>query len=388
MKRVVSVVLVLVMVLSMTTTSFAGFSGTLRDENGNIVDQTSAKPQQNATSDLVIKSFSDVPRSHWAYDAIMSMARKGLVNGRTAPNEYGVAEFRPKNHMTRAEFITVIVRYLYSDEINTQEKGSYWYSPYYKVALDKELVKQSEFSESKLGYDITRQEMSMILVRAMGATGEDNTNMAALERIRDYATIDPYYVDYVRVAYQAGLIGGLDKYGTFAPRGILKREEASTVLHRLIEPSERLKPSEEDLNAEAEANGTVFKEGEAHDIPKAGDTVIKADGTKVVIKEGIFGVLGIGQGVDIWTGLVYLNGEIAKEGTLSLDHSIFIKWHKTGEMHTQNEWTMIYNETYPYEAIPETDGEIRNIFWQWDADGGYDDYGRVTGAWVWIGPFF
>ena len=176
MKRVVSVVLVLVMVLSMTTTAFAGFSGTLRDENGNIVDQTSAKPQQNATSDLVIKSFSDVPRSHWAYDAIMSMARKGLVNGRTAPNEYGVAEFRPKNHMTRAEFITVIVRYLYYIKADAKEKAdlspyndseniSPWAEDAFSVAVKTGIITGT--SEDTLSPELstTRAEIATIIMR-------------------------------------------------------------------------------------------------------------------------------------------------------------------------------------------------------------------------------
>ena len=47
------------------------------------------------------KTFSDVPESHWAYEAISSAAEKGWING------YPDGTFRPENAITRAEAVTL-----------------------------------------------------------------------------------------------------------------------------------------------------------------------------------------------------------------------------------------------------------------------------------------
>ena len=61
---------------------------------------------------------------------------------------------------------------------------------------------------------------------------------------------------------------------------------------------------------------------------------MKADGTSVTLKIGYGGVLGAGQGVDIWTGYT-LNGISLKEGMIFSDISYqpFSKCPVTGEMY-------------------------------------------------------
>jgi len=152
-----------------------------------------------------------------------------------------------------------------------------------------------------------------------------------------------------------------------------------------------------DLKQEMPENQT-FKEGEAHNIPQLGDTVIKADGTKVVIKGVImsrkvpygnpatFMFLGFNQGVDIWTGTVYKTGIVVKEGTASIDHTPLIKDERTGEMYSDIEWGNIFSATAPDNLRGKTDGEIYRFFWQWDADAYSPHTSANTGEWVWLGP--
>ena len=56
---------------------------------------------------------------HWAKDAINTLADKGIVNGRTEE------EFVPEGNMTRAEFVTMLDRFIQSSNITleTIEKG-------------------------------------------------------------------------------------------------------------------------------------------------------------------------------------------------------------------------------------------------------------------------
>ncbi|MBE6030351.1 MAG: S-layer homology domain-containing protein [Clostridiales bacterium] len=490
MKRVVSVVLVLVMVLSMTTTAFAGFSGTLRDENGNIVEQTTisdiaseesskgysgtadnnsgitakedvtpAKPQQSATSNSVIKSFSDVSAKHWAYSAVMNMVKKGMLEGTTKPVN-GVGTFSPDKTMNRAEFVTVVVRYLYADEVSQQPKGDYWYSPYYNVAVDNGLIKTNEFSEASMKQPMNRQEMSMVVVRAMQAAGEDAPEMIDKDRIPDYASVGTYYKNYVRQAYQAGMIAGVDKAGTFNPLGTLTRAQAATVLNRLVDASTRVDIKDVIIEEEAAAGSiswdlistkyckTSYKMGDEfglpeylliydhpfygsyaidmrtgdryfvpekdgkytlansdlnkmksvssepqtfyekgiHSKPKVGDTVIKTNGSTVVLTASLIGdnyctdlVVGYGQGADIVTGTT-VNGYTIKEGQLynKDGHSYTISDY-TGECYVSDVWSAIMEHTAP-SGKGSYDGEVRNVYWMWDADAWHPENG--TGDWV------
>lgn len=53
----------------------------------------------------VKKSYSDVAKDRWSYDAIMYLSDKGIING------YADGTFRPQNPVNRAELAAVIARY-------------------------------------------------------------------------------------------------------------------------------------------------------------------------------------------------------------------------------------------------------------------------------------
>lgn len=132
-------------------------------------------------------------------------------------------------------------------------------------------------------------------------------------------------------------------------------------------PSETPEPSQSQVQ--------TWKEGQAHSMPKEGDIVIKADGTKVVLKrDPAFGnVLGGGQSVDIWTGVpgVVIGGHIKdyNNGVDSgKDMTVLKKSAKTGEVHTESEWSSIKFATNPNgEYRGDYDGEVFRTWWHWDA---------------------
>jgi len=332
-----------------------------------------------------ITSFSDVLSSHWAHDAIMKMVKMGLFSGTTTPDANGVGTFDPASTMTRAQFITVVTRYLYPDEIEAKTAElkaaggeTQWYTSNYYVAVDKGLLSAYELG----GYEgmqtpMTRQEMAMVLVRACDAKGEERGSTISNSRIPDYNSIGTAYRSYVKVAYTKGLIAGVDQQGTFLPSGTLTREQAAMVLYRLVDEGSR---SPIDVNAPivvvpSQGQVQTWKEGQPHSMPKEGDIVIKADGTKVTIKrDPAFGnVLGAGQGVDIWTGVpgVVLNGHIKdyNNGVDSgKDMTPLKKCEKTGEVHTTQEWETIMLRTNPTgEYRGDYDGEVFRTWWHWDA---------------------
>lgn len=61
------------------------------------------------------KIFKDVPEDYWAKDAINTLADKGIINGRSAD------EFVPEGNMTRAEFVTMLDRFIQSSNISLEK---------------------------------------------------------------------------------------------------------------------------------------------------------------------------------------------------------------------------------------------------------------------------
>lgn len=331
-----------------------------------------------------LKSFKDVPSTHWAHDAIMKMVGMNMFSGTTTPDANGVGTFDPNSTMTRAQFITVVTRYLYADEVSSTydklkaEGGKIdWYTSNYIVAVEKGLLTQYELG----GYEgmqtpMSRQEMAMVLVRACDAKGEERGSTISNSRIPDYNSIGTAYRSYVKVAYTKGLIAGVDQQGTFVPSGTLTRAQAAMVLYRLVDEDSRNPIDVNEVvvtpSKPSQSQVQTWKEGQAHSMPKEGDIVIKADGTKVTIKRGIANVLGAGQGVDIWTGYKsvgqinhdYNNGVDSGE-----DMTVLVKDPITGEVHTETEWAIIsssdLNPNGKYRG--DYDGEYYMNWWKWSA---------------------
>lgn len=332
-------------------------------------------------------AFSDVKQGDWYYDAVMDMTKMGLFAGT------GNGQFSPNKTMTCGEFLTVVVRYLYNDELQSMgavPQGVHWADNARIIALDHDIINDNEIDEGDLNRNMTRKEMAMILVRAADANGENKPRQIDSSKVIDYNSIGTYYRSYVIDAISRGLIAGTSADAskhtlTFSPEGVLTRGQAATVLYRLVNkdnrgevdyavPSTPTNPSNPTVN---QGQAQTWVEGENHDKPKVGDTVIKADGTKVVLKE-TNGILGFGQGVDIITGVVGANGNVYREGIASwYDQTPFIKCNITGEMYSRMQWLEIRRISWPTGLVGEYDGEIYNTYFKWSEKEQY---------WNWIGP--
>lgn len=150
-----------------------------------------------------------------------------------------------------------------------------------------------------------------------------------------------------------------------------------------IEPTPTPEP---EVTPTPSQTGVSWVEGQKHskDDVKVGATVIKADGTKVVLtatKVGNLTILGYGQGVDPYSGVVLANGNLAGEGTASwYDNTVWVKCPITGSMYSSKEWDVIENATFPGRGVTGSyEGEVRNTYWKWSTE---------MGQWLWIGPYF
>lgn len=107
--------------------------------------------------------------------------------------------------------------------------------------MEKGLIKKSNFSLTAevMNGGMLREEMAFVLANALEAMGETTVNIITSTRIPDYNSIGTAYRSHVRIAYTKGLITGIDAAGTFDPKGTLSRDQAATVIYRLIAPENR-----------------------------------------------------------------------------------------------------------------------------------------------------
>lgn len=186
--------------------------------------------------------FKDVPKTHWAHNAVMDMVKEGLFTGTTQPDANGAALFDPNATMTSGQFVTVVTRYLCPDKVENNrylEDYHYWYTPYTATAEEIGIADNTNYDHEVYKLPITREYMAKILVKVCNKSGE-NLGANKYTDFPDYDKVSPEYRDYVAIAYAEGLLCGVDNAGTFNPQGTLTRAQAATVLYRLLDPSTRV----------------------------------------------------------------------------------------------------------------------------------------------------
>lgn len=170
--------------------------------------------------------FSDLPESGWARDAILSAYEYGLMNG-MGGDTFGVGR-----SMSRAEFVTVLVR-MFSwstapgDDAFTDLSGS-WARDYINTAAANGVVDAG--GAFRPDQPITRREMAVMLVRALGYQGIANSAESYSTPFTDVSADR----GYIAVAYDIGMINGTSST-TFAPEASATREQAAAMLVRIYE---------------------------------------------------------------------------------------------------------------------------------------------------------
>ncbi|MFC5403160.1 Ig-like domain-containing protein [Cohnella soli] len=179
---------------------------------------------------FVQTTFKDIGNTSWARKAIEVMASKGIVNGLSE------SEFRPTARMTRADYVTLLVR---AFELKSDAEGANfididaaaYYADSARIAKTLGIVNgtgEGRFNPLK---PIARQEALVMLNRAMKAAGKDNEAGGAseLERFADRAAVSSYAAESVSALVRAGIVQGDGR--NLHPLDTLSRAEAAVLLY-------------------------------------------------------------------------------------------------------------------------------------------------------------
>lgn len=187
------------------------------------------QPSQTET-DKKVPMFTDMSGYEWANDYVSKLALAGIVSGREN-NIYDPAAF-----VTREEFAKMLVGAM-SLEAGGEvpfvdvDKNS-WYCGYVASAFRAGIISGINNTEFGTGREITRQDASLMIYRALKNAGEAFENGSVV--FEDNDKIAGYATEAVAALANNGIISGRGN-NAFAPVEFINRAEAAKLIYAVYE---------------------------------------------------------------------------------------------------------------------------------------------------------
>ncbi|ULL15990.1 hypothetical protein DVH26_16980 [Paenibacillus sp. H1-7] len=183
------------------------------------------------------KTFADLS-SHWSKADVELLASKLVVKGMTDTS------FTPDNRITRAEFAAILVRGLGLSDSSAAKfsdvKAADWYAGVVGAAAKAGLVDGFEDGTFQPGASITREQMAVMVTRAMKLANKTAAADAkALDKFNDQQAISSWAKESVAKSVKAGIINGMTDR-TFVPTANATRAEAAVMIKRFLQFAEMM----------------------------------------------------------------------------------------------------------------------------------------------------
>ncbi len=177
-------------------------------------------------------NFSDVKTSDWYYDGVKTVFETGLMTG------VSNTIFDTESTLTVAQGITIASRinsiYFGRDILDVSD-GKKWYDKYIHYALDNAIILEDSFDN----YDRPLKSYEMVTILYNALPSEYFETINNILSIPDINSSLPYY-SQVLTFYNAGILNGNDKYGTFLPESSITRKRAAVIISRITNKALRL----------------------------------------------------------------------------------------------------------------------------------------------------
>lgn len=177
------------------------------------------------------KTFEDVTASgcKWAKETIEALAGAGIVGG------IDQKHFAPERAIARAELAGLLVRALNIPAATGGARfkdieGNERYAGSVSAAFAAGLVKGYEDGNFRPEQGITREELMVVLVRALSLTASSDEKLP----FTDAARISPWAKNSVAAGVARQLVKGYPD-GTFRPQEAVTRAECAVMVYRMLE---------------------------------------------------------------------------------------------------------------------------------------------------------
>ena len=196
----------------------------------SLVASFAISPIAQAQSD-VRTDFSDVPKDHYAYDAVKYLLSREMISG------YKDGTFRPEEEVNRAEAIKIIVAPLvartatYKKTTFTDVASDAWYLPYVEWARQQKVVSDgTTFSPSNA---VKKAEFLKMLLLAYDSDPKAFGNIQ-LPLANDVTDPKSWDYPFMRLAIAFSLTSA-SKNGYLSPERNLTRGDVAIFLYRFFQ---------------------------------------------------------------------------------------------------------------------------------------------------------
>lgn len=200
--------------------------------------QTVVMMKRNGNSKYAViqssRTFKDL-KNHWAKSDIELLASKRIIEG------LSVDQFAPDQKVTRAEFVSLLVRSLglNSDTSITQfhdVSNSDWFAGAVGAAVNAGIAKGNEDGSFKPHDSITREQMAVMISRALSFAGKSVQAPTPLDLTvyHDEETISVWAQAAVAETLDAGILKGVTSTA-FEPNIHTSRAQAAVAVKRMLQ---------------------------------------------------------------------------------------------------------------------------------------------------------
>lgn len=176
--------------------------------------------------------FDDIDGVAWASEAILALADKNIINGKTE------GKFMPDEAITREEFVKILVGALSLTDADFDDAGFYdvengtWYYKYVNIAAEYGIVNGIGEGLFGVGKNITREELVTMIYRVLT---QKNVQMnTKLPEFSDMGEVSDYAEDAVSALYNLGVINGVSDT-EFSPKSYATRAQSAKIVYGILE---------------------------------------------------------------------------------------------------------------------------------------------------------
>ena len=175
----------------------------------------------------------------YAKDAIKELQEAGIIQGD------GNGQFNPTGKISRQDFAIILAKALNLDTTEapatatfSDVPASHYSFQYVEAAVKAGLIQGIGSGAFGLGQNLTREQMAVFYVRALGT---DTAGLGNSLPFSDASGISDWAKDAVGTAVQFGLISGLPN-GSFNPTGAAERQQVALVASKFLKVNGELNP--------------------------------------------------------------------------------------------------------------------------------------------------
>ena len=168
--------------------------------------------------------YTDVPADSWARESIDKAAEYGLMNG-VGEGRFGLGET-----ISREQFVTILVRMFGWESVSSEDAAvdiaDSWAREFVNTAAANGVIDAG--GKFRPRDAITRREMAVMLVRALGLGDLAKADADAALPFADVTA----QRGYIAIAYEIGMTTGATET-TFEPESTMNRAMLATVIYRM-----------------------------------------------------------------------------------------------------------------------------------------------------------